>query len=172
METWIRTTQAFLRDGTSSPSMPVDTSHRYWVPGAYQHLTISRTTRRIHTLARHSSRFEAIPYPSPAEIIGRMDVEGEAWYHHAGEDLYLHDLLFQVRIQTARRVSQRVRRFAHRDRVLDRLLEEGTFDRRGVTTPNASEEVAMQYSAAMVQRLLMRVEHLECAVRVSCCLVG
>jgi hypothetical protein len=97
-----------------------------------------------------------------------MDADGKSWYQHAGEDLYLHDLLFQARIQTARRASQRVRRFPLRDRVLDRLIEEGTFDRRGVTTPNTSEEVAMQHSSAMVQRLLMRVEHLESAVCLSC----
>jgi hypothetical protein len=139
--------------------MPVDASGRYWVPGSYQHLTISRTTRRLFPRARDSLRFEDIPYPSTVEIMARMDADGESWYQHAGEDLYLHDLLFQVRIQTARRASQRVRRFPLRDRVLDRLIEEGTFDRRGVTTPNASEEVAMQHSSAMVQRLLMRVEH-------------
>jgi hypothetical protein len=46
-------------------------------------------------------RFEAIPYPSTVEIMARMDAEGELWYQHAGEDLYLHDLLFQARIQTA-----------------------------------------------------------------------
>jgi hypothetical protein len=65
-------------------TMPVDASRCYWVPGSYQHLTISRTTRR------------------------------------------------------------------------------------GLTTPNASEEVAMQHSSAIVQRLLMQVEHLESAVRSSC----
>jgi hypothetical protein len=42
------------------------------------------------------------------------------------------------------------------------------FDRRGVTTPNASEEVTMQHSSAMVQHLLMWVEYLEGAVRSSC----
>jgi hypothetical protein len=36
-----------------------------------------------------------------------------------------------------------------------------------VTTLNACEEVAMQHSSAMVQLLLMRVEHLESAVRSS-----
>jgi hypothetical protein len=51
--------------------------------------------------------------------------------------------------------------------VLDRLIEEGTFDCHGVTTLNASEEVAMQHSSAMVQRLLMRVECLESTVRSS-----
>jgi hypothetical protein len=84
-----------------------------------------------------------------------------------GEDLYLHDLLFQARIQTARRASQRVRHFPLQDRVLDRLIEEGTFDRHGVTTPNTSEEVTMQHSSTMVQHLLMRVEHLESVVRSS-----
>jgi hypothetical protein len=138
--------------------MPVDTSGCYWVPGSYQHLTISRTTRQTFPRARDSSRFDAIPYPSTAEIMARMNVEGESWYQHAGEDLYLHNLLFQARIQTTRRASQRVRRFPLRDRVLDR---------RGVTTPNASEEVAMQHSSAMVQCLLMRVECLESTVRSS-----
>ena len=46
------------------------------------------------------------------------------------------------------------------DRVLDRLLVEGIFNRE---EPNMSavEEMSMAHSAAMVQRLLMRIESLE-----------
>ena len=69
------------------------------------------------------------PYPSPATIALRME-SGEDWYTHAGRDLYLVDLLVQARIQTARRMSQRVDRFPNRDRVLERLMAEGLFNHR------------------------------------------
>ena len=94
----------------------------------------------------------------------RMDVEGEEWYSSAGEDLYLKDFIFQARMQTAHRAAQRWERFPRHDRVLDRLIEEGTFDCQSPDTPDAREELAMSHSAAMVQRLLMRIEFLEADV--------
>ena len=93
-----------------------------------------------------------------------MDAEGEAWYSSAGEDLYLKDFIFQARMQTARRAAQRWECFPRRDRVLDRLIEEGTFDRQSPDTPDTREELAMSHSVAMVQRLLMRIEFLEADV--------
>ena len=47
------------------------------------------------------------------------------------------------------------------DRVLDRLLVEGIFDREEPNMRSAAEEMSMAHSAAMVQRLLMRIESLE-----------
>jgi hypothetical protein len=52
-----------------------------------------------------------------------------------------------------------------RDPVLDRLLEDGTFDRDGeINTPNSVEEFAMGHMSAMANRLLMRIESLEAEV--------
>ena len=47
------------------------------------------------------------------------------------------------------------------DPVLEHLLVEGTFDRHPPSPPDWSEELCMQHSAAMVQRLLMWIEVLE-----------
>ena len=58
-------------------------------------------------------------------------------------------------------MQQQVERFPDRDRVLERLMEEGTFDRRDPDMPDAREELAMAHSSAMVQRLLMRIERVE-----------
>ena len=71
-------------------------------------------------------------------------------------------------MQTARRMQQRVERFPDRDRVLERLMEEGTFDRRDPDVPDVREELAMAHSSAMAQCLLMRVEKLEKQVRCGC----
>ena len=43
-------------------------------------------------------------------------------------------------------------------------MEEGTFDRQDPDYPNTQEQFAMAYSASMVQRLLVRIEHLESEV--------
>ena len=53
------------------------------------------------------------------------------------------------------------------DQVLDRLLVEGIFDREEPNMRSAAEEMSMAHSAAMVQRLLMRIESLEHRVRLS-----
>ena len=47
------------------------------------------------------------------------------------------------------------------DQVLDRLLVEGIFDREEPNMRSAAEEMSMAHSAAMVQRLLMRIESLK-----------
>jgi hypothetical protein len=67
-------------------------------------------------------------------------------------------------MQTARRLTDRTTRFPQRDRVLEHLLVEGTFDREDPDIPDSREELAMNYSAALVQRLLMRIESLEADV--------
>ena len=95
-----------------------------------------------------------------------MDARGQAWYGDVGEDLHQRDFIWLTRMQLARRMSERIRRFPGRDLVLDRLLEEGVLDRRDPDVSDAREELAMGYAASMVQRLLMRVENLERGV---CC---
>jgi hypothetical protein len=57
--------------------------------------------------------------------------------------------------------------------MLDRLLEDGTFDWNGDTdAPNLFEEFAMGHASAMANRLLMRIESLEAEVCVTCLGVG
>ena len=47
------------------------------------------------------------------------------------------------------------------NQVLDQLLVEGIFNREEPNMRSAVEEMSMVHSAAMVQRLLMRIESLE-----------
>jgi hypothetical protein len=97
----------------------------------------------------------------------RSDTDGHDWFQDTGEDLHLSDFIFLARMQTARRLSQRVSRFPHRDLVLERLLVEGTFDRVWDNPLHAGEAFAMNHASAMVNRLLMRVEKLEDDVSAS-----
>jgi hypothetical protein len=139
--------------------MPVDHSNGYFVPGSFQHRVISRMTRHTYTRARNSSSLRPTPYPSPSTIAARIDDHStDRWYWHEGDDLYFRDFLYQARMQTAHRLSQRVTRYPTRDRILERLMVEGTFDREDMLSADA---LAMQHSSAMCQRLLMRVERLE-----------
>src|SRR5882762_349388 len=71
-------------------------------------------------------------------------------------------------MQTARRMEERSHRFPRRDRVLDRLIVEGTFDHVAPDYSSFAEEMAMHHSSAMVQRLLMRIECMESEVRLLC----
>ena len=86
---------------------------------------------------------------------------GDDWYNHAGRDLHLIDLLFQAHIQTARRMSQCVDRFPNRDRVLERLMAEGLFDRREPDHDHVAEVRANWMSVALTERVLERVENTE-----------
>ena len=70
-------------------------------------------------------------------------------------------------MQTARQMTESYHCFPRRDKVLDCLLEEGTFNRWEPDLPNTQEQFAMAYSASMVQCLLVRIEHLESEVSVS-----
>ena len=65
----------------------------------------------------------------------------------------------------ARRMRDRGTRVRNIDRILDRLLVEGIFNREEPNMRSAAEEMSMAHSAAMVQRLLMRIESLEHRVR-------
>ena len=53
------------------------------------------------------------------------------------------------------------------NQVLDWLLVEGVFDRKEPKMRSAAKEMSMAHSAAMVQRLLMRIESLEHWVHLS-----
>jgi hypothetical protein len=141
--------------------MPRDDRNRYWIRGAFQTRSISRMTTTLYSRARNSTRTSPLSYPTPEEIVDRMDVEGNTWYVDVGEDLFLRDFVWQARMQTARRQEERSRRFPGRDRVLERLITEGTFDRQDPDSLVTSEEFAMAHASAMTQRLLMRIEFLE-----------
>src|SRR5882724_2656641 len=108
-------------------TMPRDLQGCYWAHGNFHSRVITRMSTANHSRACGTTRFSPIPYPSSDSIIARMDEENDQWYHDTGADLHPRDFLFQARIQTARRLSQRAVRFPSRDRVLERLLEEGMF---------------------------------------------
>src|SRR5882762_4615853 len=123
-------------------------------------------TRATYPRSRISTRHANTPYRSVTEMIARIDDgPGQAWYHDAAHDLHLRDFVFHTRMQTARRVQERTQRFPDRDMVLEQLIAEGTFDRVEPNTPDVHEEMAMNHSSAMAQRLLMRVENLKPQVR-------
>jgi hypothetical protein len=148
--------------------MPQDNSGRYFLDcTAYGDRPISRMTRVRYGRSRTSTRLYPQPYPSVSTIISRVDASGDDWFHWPGYELHLRDFVWLARMQTARRLLDRTRRsIPHRDPVLDRLLEEGTFDRNADTdTPNQFEEFAMGHASAMANRLLMRIESLEAEVR-------
>ena len=147
-------------------TMPRDLQGRYWAHGNFHSRVITRMSTANHPRARGMTRFSPTPYPSADSIIARMDEDNDTWYHDTGADLHPRDFIFQARIQTARRLSQRAVRFPSRDRVLERLLEEGTFDREAPELQSHSEEYAMAHASAMVNRLLMHIETLESQVSI------
>ena len=83
----------------------------------------------------------------------------EDWYNHAGCDLHLVNLLFQLHIQTARRMSQRVDRFPNQDRVLEQLMAEGLFDCWDLDHVHIAEMQANWMLVALTERVLERVEN-------------
>ena len=145
--------------------MPFE-NNQYFARDAFQHRVITRHSLASYDRARDSTRLYPRPYPSPAAIALRME-SGEEWYTHAGRDLHLVDLLFQVRIQTARQMSQRVDRFPNQDRVLERLMAEGLFNRREPNHEHIAEMRANWLSVALTERVLERVENIEGWVRIS-----
>ena len=145
--------------------MPFE-NNSYFAHGTFQHRVITRQSLASYDRARDSTRLYPCPYPSPATIALHMETE-EDWYNNAGRDLHLVDLLFQSRIQTARRMSQRVDRFPNRDRVLERLMAEGLFDRREPDHEHIAEMRANWLSVALTERVLERVENVEDRVRIS-----
>src|SRR5882762_1117839 len=110
--------------------MPRDIRNHYFIPGAYDDCTISPTSRYPHLRTRNLTCAAPLPYPTPETLMTHVNnPHGNEWYRDPSEDLYLRDLLFFVRMQTARRMEERTRRFPRCDLVLDRLIVEGMFDR-------------------------------------------
>ena len=103
------------------------------------------------------------------QVAARIDAEtaNDLWYSQLGDDLFYRDFIFQNHLQSARRMAQRMDRFPARDRILERLILEGTFDREESGLQNDAEENAIHHATAMCQRLLMRIEDLEGSVRDS-----
>ena len=132
--------------------MPFE-NNQYFARGAFQHCIITRHSLASYDRARDSTRMYPRPYPSPAAIALRMEA-GEDWYNDAGRDLHLVDLLFQSRIQTARHMSQRVDCFPNRDRVLERLMAKGLFNRREPDHEHIAEMRANWLSVALTERVL------------------
>ena len=139
--------------------MPFE-DNAYFARGAFSHRVITRQSLASYDRARDSTRQYPHPYPSPAAIALRME-SGEEWYTHAGHNLHLVDLLFQARIQTARQMSQRVDRFPNQDRVLERLMAEGLFDRCEPDHEHIVEMWANWLSVALTERVLEQVENVE-----------
>ena len=147
--------------------MPIDNSGKYWVRGGFQERVISCMSRTTYSRARNSTRLYPQPYPTFEQLVTRMDSNvDESWFKDAGEELHTSDFILLTRMQTARRMSQRASRFPGRDMVLERLMAEGTFDRREPNVLHTAEAFAMQHASAMVNRVLMWVEHLESEVSI------
>jgi hypothetical protein len=147
--------------------MPLNRTNRYFTPEGLGR-TLSRNSTNSYPHARGSTRFGPRPYPSLRDIATRIDVGGDSWFDHPGDDLYFRDFGFQARIQVARRLNQRADCGGGRDRVLERLLVEGMFDREEASVVNVAEEYAMQHASAVGLRLLICVEELEHRVSGDC----
>ena len=139
--------------------MPFE-NNQYFARGVFSHRVITRQSLASYDWARDSTRQYPCPYPSPAIIALRMESK-EDWYTHAGRDLHLVDLLFQAHIQTACRMSQQVDRFPNQDRVLERLMAEGLFNRREPDHEHIAEMRANWLSVALTKRVLEQVENVE-----------
>ena len=100
-------------------------------------------------------------YATADSLIQRVNQQGEDWYHNEANDVHLCDFIWFAWMQTARRMRDQGTQVRNIDQVLDRLLVEGIFDREEPNMRSAAEEMSMAHSAAMVQRLLMRIESLK-----------
>ena len=139
--------------------MPFE-NNQYFTCGAFQYRIITCQSLASYNQARDSTRQYPHPYPSPATIALRMEV-GEDWYNDARRNLHLVDLLFQSRIQTARRMSQRVDRFPNWDRVLEHLMAEGLFNRCEPDHEHIAEMRVNWLSVALTKRVLEQVENVK-----------
>ena len=122
-------------------------------------------SRMAYSRLANSTAMYTCPYATADSLIQRVDSQGEDWYHDEANDLHLRDFIWFTRMQTARQMRERGTYVRNIDRVLDQLLVEGIFDREEPNMRSAAEEMSMAHSAAMVQRLLMRIESLEHRVR-------
>ena len=138
--------------------MPRDNLNCYYVPGGYGQCTITCMSRMAYARSANGTAMYARPYVTADSLIQRVDGQGEDWYHDEANDLHLQDFIWFTRMQMARRMRDRGTRVRNIDWVLDRLLVEGIFDREEPNMRSAAEKMSMAHSAAMVQRLLMRIE--------------
>ena len=145
--------QAFSLTPLTHFAMPRDNASRYFIPGAFSSHTISRMSRMTHTRAANSMCMYPRPYPTAHSLIERVDEAGDGWYSDCADDLHLRDFIWFARMQTARRMFLSGRQPRGGDQVLERLLEEGTFDCVEPNIPNAVEEFCMVHVAAIGQRL-------------------
>ena len=141
--------------------MPCNNLNRYYVPSGYGQRTITHMSRMAYSRSANSMAIYARPYATADSLIQRVDGQGEDWYHDEANDLHLWDFIWFARMQTVQRMRDQGTRVRNIDRVLDQLLVEGIFDREEPNMRSAAEEMSMAHSAAMVQRLLMRIESLE-----------
>ena len=109
--------------------MPRDNLNRYYVPGGYGQCTITRMSRMAYARSANSTAMYAHPYATADTLIQRVDGQGEDWYHDEANDLHLRDFIWFAWMQTACRMRDWGTRVRNIDRVLDRLLVEGIFDR-------------------------------------------
>jgi hypothetical protein len=154
-----------------SSSMPQDKFSRYFINSTlYGKCPISRMTRVMPKRSRTSTCLYPRPYPSISSIISNMDEPGNDWFHWPRYELHLQDFVWLAHMQTARRLHDRNQRsIPNCNPVLDRLLEDGTFDCNGDTnTPSPFEEFAMGHLSAMANHLLMWIESLKVEVHVVC----
>ena len=147
--------------------MPRDNLNHYYVPGGYGQHTITRMSRMAYTHSANSTAMYARLYTTVDSLIQRVDGQGEDWYHNEANDLHLCDFIWFAQMQTAQRMRDWGTQIRNIDWVLDRLLVEGIFNREEPNIRSAAEEMSMAHSAAMVQRLLMRIKSLEHWVHLS-----
>ena len=127
----------------------------------YSQCTITCMSCMAYAHLANGTAMYAHPYATADSLIQRVDQQGEDWYHDEANDLHLRDFIWFAQMQTALRMQDQGMRVRNIDQVLDRLLVEGIFDRQEPNMRSAAEEMSMAHSAAIVQRLLMRIESLE-----------
>ena len=106
-----------------------------------------------HTHAANSTRMYPRPYPTAHSLIERVDEAGDGWYSDCADDLHLRDFIWFVHMQTACHMSISGRQPRGGDQVLERLLEEGTFNHVEPNIPNAVKEFCMALSGPLYPKL-------------------
>ena len=109
----------------------------------------------------------ACPYATADSLIQMVDQQGKDWYHSEANNLHLWDFVWFAQMQTAQRMRDRGTRVRIVEWALNQLLVEGVFDQEEPNMRSTTEEMSMVHSAAMVQRLLMKIESLKHQVCLS-----
>src|ERR1700743_3363482 len=102
--------------------MPCTIQNKYYAEGPLPRHTITHMCRPLHSRARNSTALYPRPYTTTSELIDCVDAVGQAWYRDVGEDLHQRDFIWLTRMQSARRMGERIRRFPGRNLVFERLL--------------------------------------------------